>query len=153
MDIYVRQTNSRPMSHAMLTDYPSSNRKLLPGMAFGSKQPASQMIPLYSEPMYNISKSLKQPSAIAVKETILMPDETNTQMGFGAMESDNPIDESDIDLEGAKKVNPSILEAFSTPVFKTLKTKFIPQLKRKNEETDVSDKKPKQKKTNKLKFY
>jgi predicted lipid-binding transport protein (Tim44 family) len=140
------------MSHAMLTDYPSSNRKLLPGVAFGSKQPPSQMVPLHSEPMYNINKSMKPPSAIAIKETVLMPD-VNTQMGFGLMESDEVDNDSDIDVQGAKKVNPSILQAFSNPVFKTLKTKFTPQLKRKTEDTDVSEKQSKPKKANKLKFY
>jgi hypothetical protein len=139
MDVFARRTNKRGMLRGMaaLTSYPARSRKLIPGLAGASKLPPTKFIPLNTNDFYSYTKSLASPKSIEQNDTFKVSSaDPNVQIGFGLVNEDS---DEDISYTSPQKVDPSVLNAFVNPSFKTNSTKLIPQatsVKRKKEKVE-----------------
>jgi hypothetical protein len=127
MDVYARKTNKKSMLRglAALTSYPARSRKLIPGLAGASKLPPTKFIPLNTNDFYSYTKSLAEPKSIEQNDTVKVnATDPNMQIGFGLVNEDS---DEDISYTSEKKVDPSVLNAFVNPSFKTNSTTFVPQ--------------------------
>jgi hypothetical protein len=136
MDIYARKTNKTRMLRgvAALTSYPARYRKLVPGLAGAFKLPPTKFIPLNTNDYFSYEKSLAPPKSIEPKESINIRSKSSNdpreQIGFGAVKDES---DEDIAFTSPEKVDPSVLNAFVNPSFKTNSTTVIPEAVKKTE--------------------
>lgn len=136
MDIYARKTNKTRMLRgiAALTSYPARYRKLVPGLAGAFKLPPTKFVPLNTNDYFNYEKSLAPPKTIEQTDTINIRSKSSNdpreQIGFGVVKDES---DEDISFTSPEKVDPSVLNAFVNPSFKTNSTTVIPQASKKTE--------------------
>lgn len=152
MDVFARKTNKRHILRGLsgLTKYPAKSRKLIPGIAFGAKNPPTKFVPLNTNDYYGYAKSLSKPEPLEQNDVIkVSSSDSNTQIGFGNVAENS---DEDISYTSLEKVDPTVLNAFVNPSFKVKSTTLVP-LKRKTDHTPDTLLKPKKQRIgSKLKF-
>jgi hypothetical protein len=157
MDVFARKTNSKFMIRGKaaltLTKYPSAFRKLVPGLAYAAKNPPTKFVPLNTTDYFGYTKSLSRPETITQNDVVKVSSTNpNMQIGFGLVNEDS---DEDLSFTSSEKVDPSVLNAFANPNFKTNTTQIVPQKRKIKEELTVLKNEPKAKKqkfATKLKF-
>lgn len=134
MDIYARKTNKTRMLRgvAALTSYPARYRKLVPGLAGAYKLPPTKFVPLNTNDYVSYEKSLAPPKSIEQKDSFkvrsVSSEDPREQIGFGLVNEES---DEDISFVSPEKIDPSVLNAFVNPNFKTHSTTVIPQASKK----------------------
>lgn len=129
----IYRTAYPPYFNRRLTPFLNTSIGQVPGNT--SVHASAAMVPIHSQPLYNQTKTISADKVTVPIETITVPKSTdNLQEGFGKRsidiynnEDDDNIDESEIDSNSVKSVDPAVLSAFERPVLKTTKMKFKPK--------------------------